>query len=133
MQRGHRDQPLDLGEHGVVDDRRRGEELPAVHDPVPDRGQLRGVEPQPVLRELFSDRLQGRVVVGDRRGPLPGLPAAGEGRVLEPGGLLADALDESQGRSRLLSRMSSSWYFTDEEPELRTRTRVALTGRLPSR
>ncbi len=29
---------------------------------------------------------------------------------------------------RLLSRMSSSWYFTDEEPELRTRTRVAVAG-----
>lgn len=27
--------------------------------------------------------------------------------------------------SRVPSRMSSNWYFTDDEPELRTRTRTA--------
>ena len=35
--------------------------------------------------------------------------------------------------SRVPSAMSSSWYFTDEEPELRTRTRVAVTAWMPSR
>ncbi len=93
VQRGHRDEPLDLGEHGVVDDGRLGEGLPAVHHPVPDRGQFRRVQTEAVLGELLGDGLQGGVVIGDRPAALPAL-AARRG-VLEPGGLLTDTFDKT--------------------------------------
>ncbi len=97
VQRGHRDQPLDLGEHLLVDDRGLGEEHAAVHHAVPDRGQFGGVQAEPVLGQLLRDGLQGGVVVGDRPVLFPSA-ARGEAGVLQAGGLLADPLDQADGQ-----------------------------------
>ncbi len=94
VQRRHRHQALDLLQHLVGDHGRLGEPQPAVHHPVADRGQFGGVQPEPVGCQLPGGRLERRVVVGDPAGALPGLAAAGQRGVDEPGGLLADPLDQ---------------------------------------
>jgi hypothetical protein len=56
VQRGERDQGPELGQQGVVDDRRAGATA-AVHDPVPD-----GVGLRPQLGNRVLGRLVGRLV-----------------------------------------------------------------------
>lgn len=105
VQRRHRDQPFDLLEHRVVHQRRHRQLQPAVHHPVPDHGQLGGVQPHPVGGQLLGDRLQRRVVVGQPAVPLPLPAAAGQRLVVEGGGLLTDPLGEADGQPRTVGHV----------------------------
>ncbi len=94
VQRRERRQLLDGGDHAVVDEHRLREALAAVHDAVPDRD---GVEPRPLARERVHDRGQPLLVRGEALRPLVRRPGARV--VLQPPGLLADALHQAAGRT----------------------------------
>src|SRR5690606_33255425 len=137
--------PLDLLEHPVVDHRGLGEAHPAVHHTVTDRGQFGDSRPRPsaASSSAIAFRAASWSATWPVRSRVPPPAASGVCRTSEVRSPIRSIRPVA---SRLLSSMSSSWYFTEEEPELRTRTRVGapagtpagtrvglLTGRLPVR
>ena len=94
VQRRERHELLDVREQLVVHERRRGEHLAAVHDPVPDRADACVGQRGPVLVERVEHGTQRFLVVGE--GALL-LVLAVRAAVRERAAVLPDRLDDPVG------------------------------------